>query len=170
MPAMARLKIIAALCALGPPSVAWNPAAAQEAAVEARELRDRVAIHELLLAYGRTLDQRDFDAFGALFTEDGEYSGEKGPEAIAENMRAVFAANPLGLREPAFHVFFNETIELEGDRATSTSMSFYVAPDDLGGYRIVMMAAYEDELVKVADEWKFRRRTVKALMPSPPGG
>ena len=153
---------LASLAALPP------PAAAEDIPAELQELRDRDAIHELLLAYGRTIDQRDFDGFGALFTEDGEYGANKGPQAIAAGMRSTFAANPLGLREPNFHVFFNETINVEGDRATANSMSFYVAPDDLGGYRIAMMAAYDDELVKVGKEWKFSRRRIKALTPSSP--
>jgi hypothetical protein len=143
-----------------------QPAAAQDVQAEVQEWRDREAVQQLLLAYGRTIDERDFDGFGALFTEDGEYAGNKGPQAIGEGMRRTFASNPLGLREPNFHVFFNEKIDVDGTRATASSMSFYVAPDDLGGYRIVMMAAYDDELVKQGGAWKFKRRTVKALTPN----
>lgn len=145
-----------------------HPAAAQDLQAEVQEWRDREAVHRLLLAYGRTIDERDFDAFGALFTDDGEYAGNKGPQAIADGMRGTFASNPLGLREPNFHVFFNETIDIDGPNATASSMSFYVAPDDMGGYRIVMMAAYDDQLVKQGESWKFKRRTVKALTPNRP--
>ena len=159
-----RLKTAVALCALLVAAVP-APAAAQDAQAELQELRDRAAIHDLLLAYGRTIDERDFDAFGALFTEDGEYAGNKGPAAIAAGMRETFAANPLGFREPNFHVFFNETVDVEGLRASANRMSFYVVPDDVGGYRIALMAEYDDELVKVGGEWKFRRRAVRGLMP-----
>lgn len=152
------------LAGLTAPGVAEAQESASERA-ELQELRDRAAIHDLLLAYGRTIDERDFDAFGALFTADGEYAGNKGPEAIAAGMRRTFAANPLGFREPNFHVFFNETIEVEGSHATARSMSLYVVPDDAGGYRIALMAAYEDDLVKVDGAWKFRRRAVKGLTP-----
>jgi hypothetical protein len=134
---------------------------------ELQELRDRAAIHELLLAYGRTIDQRDFDAFGALFTADGEYGRSKGPDAIAAGMRRTFATNPLGFREPNFHVFFNQTIAVEGMHATAQSMSFYVVPDEVGGFRIALMAAYDDRLVKTGGAWKFQRRTVKGLTPEP---
>ena len=168
MPRLRTAVVIGALAVAG--LSASVPAIAQEGSAELQSLRDREAIHRLLLAYGSTLDRRDFAAFGALFTADGEYAGSTGPQAIAESMRRTFAANPLGLREPNFHVFFNKTIDVRGDRATSTSMSFYVAPDDIGGYRIVMMAAYDDLLAKVDGEWKFRRRTVRALTPNPAGG
>src|SRR5690606_16556423 len=142
-------------------------AIARSVPAELQELRDTKAIHALLLAYGSTLDRRDFAGFGALFTADGEYAGSTGPQAIAESMRRTFAANPLGLREPNFHVFFNKTIDVRGDRATSTSMSFYVAPDDIGGYRIAMMAAYHDPVAKVSGQWNFRRPPVIALAAHP---
>lgn len=167
---MRRLNIAVAASALALADIAALPAsaAAEEVSAELQELQDRAAIHELLLAYGRTIDERDFDAFGALFTEDGEYAGNKGPAAIAAGMRKTFAANPLGFREPNFHVFFNETIHVEGTAATARSMSLYVVPDDSGGYRIALMAAYDDELAKVAGVWKFRRRAVQGLTPAEP--
>lgn len=167
---MGRSKTALSLCAaflLGAAAMPATAAADEEPQAELQELRDRAAIHELLLAYGRTIDDRDFDAFGALFTEDGEYAGNKGPEAIAAGMRETFAANPLGFRDPNFHVFFNETIDVEGMHATASSMSFYVVPDEVGGYRIALMAAYEDDLVKVDGAWKFRRRAVTGLPPQP---
>lgn len=167
---MRHLNIAVAASALALAGIAALPAsaAAEEVSAELQELQDRAAIHELLLAYGRTIDERDFDAFGALFTEDGEYAGNKGPAAIAAGMRDTFAANPLGFREPNFHVFFNETIHVEGTAATAHSMSLYVVPDDSGGYRIALMAAYDDELAKVAGVWKFRRRAVQGLTPAEP--
>src|SRR5690606_31506261 len=63
---------------------------------------DRAAIHALLVEYGRTLDARDFDGFGALFASGGVYvaggpdaEALPGPEA-GEAMRRTFAANALG--------------------------------------------------------------------------
>ncbi len=147
------------------------PARAQEASPAMQELRDRTAIHQLLLDYGRTLDEREFEAFGNLFTEDGEYgpagSMTKGPTAIADQMSAVFDANAMGFREPNFHVFFNESISLDGDRAEATSMSFYVVPGEDDLPKIAMMAAYKDDLVRVGGEWKFQRREVRGLSRPP---
>ena len=145
------------------PAVAQSPEAV-------RELHDRVAIEELLRDYGRTIDERDFDAFGALFAEDGEYgSGPAltvGPEAIAEGMRTVFEANALGFAEPNFHVFFNQVIKVDGDSASASSMSFYVVPGEDGLPEIALMARYDDDLVRTGEGWKFKRRRVEGLMPS----
>lgn len=158
-----RMTVLTALAACTMTLALPGPAVAQDAAAELQVLRDRDAIHRLLLAYGSTLDARDFAGFGALFTADGSYAGATGPQAIADAMRKTFATNPLGFRDPNFHVFFNETIDVSGDTARSSAMSFYVVPDDAGGFRIAMMAAYEDELVRDGGAWKFRRRVVKPL-------
>lgn len=106
---------------------------AQPASAQRDETADRAAIHALLVAYGSTLDARDFDGFGKLFGKAGVYvagSGRQatGPEA-AGMMRKIFAANAMGLREPAFHLFFNEVVVFQGpDRARATSMSLYMVP------------------------------------------
>jgi hypothetical protein len=160
--------LAAALVAL---AAALHPAAAQEDSAAIQEVRDRAAIHLLLLDYGRTLDERDFAGFGALFTADAEYGPQGamaiGPQAVAERMRAAFAGNSLGFADPNFHVFFNEQIEIAGERAEATSMSFYVVPGEDGQPRIAMMARYRDNLVRVGDDWKFRRRLVESLLPAP---
>ena len=145
------------------------------------ELEDREAIRIVLRDYGRLLDERRFDDFGQLFAEDGEYvagTTTRGPKQIAEGLRRTFAGNSLGLAEPNFHVLFNERITLAGPTATATSQSFFVAPGADGAPRIVMMASYEDQLVKTVSGWRFAKRVVKGNMaprpdprlPAPPIG
>lgn len=134
---------------------------------ETDEAADRAAIHQLLMEYGSTLDDHNFDAFSALFAEGSLYNGESGPEA-GDRMRVIFAANRLGLPDPKFHVFFNEVTTLDGaDSAHSTSMSYYVAPGEDNLPKPVMMARYTDELVREGGQWKFKNRGVEMLMPAP---
>jgi uncharacterized protein (TIGR02246 family) len=137
------------------------------------EAADRAEIHALLTAYGSTLDARDFDAFAALFAEDGVYvagtgQGVSGPDAGAM-MEQVFAANALGFREPNYHVFFNEVIAFkDADHAAATSMSLYMVPDEANRPSPALMARYEDELVREDGAWKFARREVQSLIPALP--
>lgn len=137
------------------------------------EVRDRAEIHALLIDYGRTLDARDFDGFGRLFARHGIYvtgpgMQTEGADATAQMMRKIMADNPMGFREPNFHVFFNEVIELEGGgRARASSMSLFVAPDAANRPQPMLMARYEDELVREDGRWKFARRTVHSLIPAP---
>jgi uncharacterized protein (TIGR02246 family) len=134
---------------------------------------DRAAIHDLLVAYGETIDARDWDGFAALFAKDGVYAGGaggeglKGPEA-AEALRRTFEANPSGAGEPNFHLFFSERIALTGpDSAHATSRSFWVVPGEDGGPKPLLAAAYVDDLVREDGAWKFARREVHSLLPAP---
>ncbi len=159
------------LRAFGALALAALLAACQPAVPDRSE--DRADIHRLLIDYGRTLDARDFDAFAALFAEDGVYvagTGEPASGAEAgEAMRRVFAENALGFAEPNYHLFFNETVEFTGpDNATATSQSLYMVPGEGGAPRAAMMARYEDELVREEGRWKFARRVVRGLMPTRP--
>ena len=139
----------------------------------ATEMADRVAIHNLLMEYGASLDRRDFDGFAKLFAHDGVYvagGGQalSGPQA-GEAMRRTFAENALGFAEPNYHLFFNETVDFTGrDSATANSQSLYMVPDETGAPRAAMMAQYDDELVREGDRWKFARRVVHGQMPAPP--
>ncbi|MCW2368212.1 nuclear transport factor 2 family protein [Sphingobium sp. B11D3D] len=160
---MIGLRPIAAIALL---AGATLPASAQR-----DETADRAAIHALLVAYGSTLDARDFAGFGRLFGKDGVYAAGGGAEArgpaTGEMMRKVFAGNAMGFAEPNYHLFFNEVVTFTGsDSATATSMSLYVVPDDRNRPTPMLMAAYEDDLVREDGRWVFARRSVKGLMPT----
>jgi hypothetical protein len=136
------------------------------------QLEDREAIRLVLRDYGRLLDERKFDDFGQLFAPDGEYVSAgrtvRGPVEIADSLRRIMAGNSLGIAEPTFHVLFNERIKLSRDSAHATSQSFFVAPGTDGAPRLVMMASYEDELVRTSQGWRFARRVVRGnMVPRP---
>lgn len=135
-----------------------------------RALQDREAIRTLLREYGRTLDARDFDAFSGLFAANAQYvSGTTvtGSVAIGQSLKDIMSRNPLGFREPNFHVFFNEVIDVDGDRATSTSQSLFVVPGERNTPELALMASYEDVLVREGGRWKFLKRVVHGNIPVP---
>jgi len=129
------------------------------------QLESREQIRELLVAYGATLDARDFEGFGQLFAPDAEYvsggSTTRGRAAIRAQLEQVLKANPSNLPAPNFHVGFNASISVDGDTATARSLGAYTAPDAAGGgTRLVFFVVYEDELVRVDGRWLFQRRVV----------
>jgi hypothetical protein len=171
---MAMNRFLAMMLMATPLLVPAAHAATPVQATQLAALEDREAIRLVLRDYGRLLDERRFDEFGQLFAPEGEYVAggtTRGPKQIAEGLRRTFAGNSLGLAEPNFHVLFNERITLAGKKAISSSQSFFVAPGADGAPRIVMMASYEDELVKTPAGWRFAKRVVKGNMsPRPNAG
>jgi len=160
---LGRLSILAGIT-----SLLAGPATAQR-----NEAADRAAIHALLVAYGATLDARDFDAFAKLFGTDGVYvtaanpAGARGLEA-ADALRKGFIANPNKRGQPNFHLFFNEVVTFDGpDRAHATSMSLWMVPDENKHPFAALSARYEDELVRKGGHWLFAKRTVKPIVNGP---
>jgi uncharacterized protein (TIGR02246 family) len=170
---LAAVGIVAGLVVQG---VAQTPATGSGESTEARlrRLEDKEEIRRLLVDYGRTLDQRDFEAFSKLFARDAEYVGGggmgaiKGGAAIAKSLEDIFRQNPTGFRSPNFHLFANERIQVDGHEATALSKGIFVVPGDGNKPDMVMLATYSDILTRENGRWKFKRRVVHGDIPAPP--
>ncbi len=148
-----------------------HAAAAAPSTLELRTQRieDQQAIERLLVEYGRTLDNRDFAAYSQLFARQGEWKGAlgtfRGPAAIQAameksfNSAAALADIPRGSN---FHVMSNFIIDVQGDRATASSMFIFYKVE-----KSVPVAAvsgrYEDQLIRENGAWRFLQRS--ALPP-----
>ena len=146
-------------------------ASADAIAARLQRLEDREQILELLAAYGATLDRHDFAAFGQLFAEDAEYASgpgapTRGRAAIQAQLEKVITSNPSHLPAPNHHLFFNPSIQVNGDHATAHSLGAYVAPDAAGKTtQMVFFVAYNDQLVRRGGRWLFQRRAVGSGAP-----
>ncbi len=142
---------------------------ALQARVQALESREEIRI--LMHDYGRLLDERDFDGFERLFATQSEYdSGGKvstGPAAIARFLRDIIGRNPAGFKTPNFHVFFNESIEVQGDRGSAVSKSAFIVPGEGHKADAVILANYHDSFIRENGRWKFLRRVVRSDIPAP---
>jgi uncharacterized protein (TIGR02246 family) len=149
-----------------------NDNAAVLAAMQAElaELQAREQIRELFTDYGRTLDNRDWAGFGALYATDSEYVGgggsgaARGPEAIAAQLERQITTNSTGAN---LHVYSNEKITVSGDTATAQSRGAFFVADANGQPLPLIFATYNDELVKETGRWKFKRREVLGDLPGP---
>ena len=147
----------------------WSPRQAPPRSLEVRiqRIEDRMAIEQLLMEYGRALDNRDFAAFAALFTEDGEWKGAqgsyRGPKQIQESMEKIFTGAAADIpKGKNFHLLTNVIIDLQGDHATASSKFIFYK---MNGAKPEAQVAgrYEDQLVRVGGAWKFKQR--RALPP-----
>ena len=140
-----------------------------QARVQALESREEIRI--LMHDYGRLLDARDFDGFAQLFAGGSEYDSGgtviKGPAAIAAFLKDIIGRNPAGYKTPNFHIFFNESIEVQGDRGTALSKSAFVVPGEGGKADAVILANYHDVFIRENGRWKFLQRVVRSDIPVP---
>jgi len=153
-------------CFVGPDlGAAATPPQSLEARIQ--RIDDRMAIEQLLMEYGRAVDNRDFAAFAALFTEDGEWTGAqgsyRGPKQIQESMEKIFTAAAADIpKGKNFHLLTNVIIDLQGDHATASSKFIFYK---MNGAKPEAEVAgrYEDQLVRLGGVWKFKQR--RALPP-----
>jgi uncharacterized protein (TIGR02246 family) len=128
-----------------------------------RRMEDEAAIERLLIEYGRTLDNRDFAAYAALFAADGVWKGAQGsytgPKEIQASMEKIFTDAAADIpKGKNFHAMSNFVITVQGNRATATSKFVFYKLD--GNKPVAEVAGrYEDVLVRVGGVWKFQQRT-----------
>jgi 3-phenylpropionate/cinnamic acid dioxygenase small subunit len=137
-----------------------------------QRLEDIEAIRRLLTDYGRDLDRRDFKAYSELFATDGVWDGgfgaAKGPAEIQAMMEKSIGGKPITGPQSNFHLLTNFEIEVHGDTGQAWSRWTFVAQDPDKRARILYAGRYDDELVREAGRWKFKRRTVSGDLPGQP--
>jgi hypothetical protein len=86
-----------------------------------QELRDRMAIRDLIMRYAHSVDARDFVGVASCFTADAAYQGSLGVGTIAD------ALDSLRVRMQRFrvtmHFLSTQVIELAGASAAVRSAS-----------------------------------------------
>ena len=148
--------------------------AQKRGSVEARlrQLEDREEIRQLLMDYGRYLDQRDFAAFSQLFAEkDGEWIGgmgkAKSPLSIRKLMEDTIGKDTnKAIVAPNYHLFTNEIIQVNGDKAKATTKWIFVVQGDGARPQMFYLGHYEDSLVRENGRWKFFQRVVHGDIPA----
>jgi ketosteroid isomerase-like protein len=135
-----------------------------------QRVEDEIAIQRLLIDYAAFLDSRNYAAYAALFTADGEWSNaggsRKGQPAIRAMLEGTLGAAG-GANRANYHIISNPRIQIEGDRATATSRYLFVMRAADGRPTPSLAGVYTDDLVRQGREWKIRRRVADDIMPTP---
>jgi len=135
-------------------------------------IEDKEEIRELLIAYGRDFDKRDFTAYSQLFAGDGVWTGGSpgsheytGPEAIREFVTKTY---PPSSFPGSFHIMSSPSIQiLDENNATAWSRWTFVVLGVHGEPAPFAAGHYEDTLVRDGGIWKFKRRQVFAEAKQP---
>lgn len=134
-----------------------------------KKLEDREEIRQLIMDYGRFLDQRDFKSFSELFAKtDGEWIGgmgkAKGSQAIRELMESTIGKDTS--MNKSVHLFTNEMIQIDGDQASAVTKWIFVVTGESNRPQLFFVGNYEDTMIRENGCWKFLRRTVHADIPT----
>jgi len=130
----------------------------------------RDEIVDLLLRYARAVDTKDWALLASCFVDDVEADyGVIGSWRDAGSLVAFMEEAHAGMG-PTQHRLTNFAVEVDGDRATSSTYVHSVTvlasgPDDW----IDTIGAYDDEFVGGPGGWRISRRcfTVTRMLVSP---
>jgi uncharacterized protein (TIGR02246 family) len=115
---------------------------------------DQQGLRDLVEAYARGLDRREFDTVAALFTSDATltlYGNEtKGREQLAT------AFHVLDRYDVTTHFLGQTTVDIDGDRATGETYCLAHHLSDQGNR--VMSIRYQDVFTRVDGRWYFLSR------------
>jgi len=124
-----------------------------------------LAVVARLDAYGWSLDDRDWAALAACFTEDGEadygdLGVHRGGEAVAALCRRVLA--PLDASQ---HVIAGHQITVTGDVAETRCrvVAQHTRAAAVGGANYTIGGTYRATLARVEGAWRIRRLALEAV-------
>ncbi|OCB27286.1 nuclear transport factor 2 family protein [Mycobacterium intracellulare] len=118
---------------------------------------EKNAIRGLLAAYALNLDADDIEACLDLFTEDGAFLVYGKTLAGRERIKKMFTRAPNGM-----HLTGAALIDVRGQTATVRSQVLFVEAST----HEMRPALYDDELVNIDGEWRFRSRRCQFITGS----
>ncbi|KAB4253908.1 nuclear transport factor 2 family protein [Bacteroides uniformis] len=130
-----------------------------------KEVEDRMALKELVDVFSNLADVKDVEAQVLLFTEDAVVnsyrdgklmSSLRGRKELADRFGAF-----LSLFETVYHINGQQTVTLDGDKASGTSYCQVVLIGNENGKKMMNIQGvrYNDEYVRVDGKWLIAERT-----------
>ncbi|HEY3674120.1 MAG TPA: nuclear transport factor 2 family protein [Acidimicrobiia bacterium] len=119
-----------------------------------------IGVQDLFAQYAHTIDGRDFDGFGLLFTADADYSlagnAQQGRAAIKDFMRSVMTS-PGGA-----HIITNVSVRSDTDGSCSAVADYLLTrrPEPETPFAVIGVGKYEGTVVLDDGTWRFAALTI----------
>ncbi len=130
--------------------------------------QDRQDFHDLALAYARSADRRDYEAFRNIFAKDGLIGGHTGDPASTPPQYEMKGIEKIvrGLRgleqySRTLHLVSNQYIfEIDGDTASGETycVAHHISEKDGAEWDHVMYIRYQDRYARPDAHWRFSER------------
>jgi uncharacterized protein (TIGR02246 family) len=132
---------------------------------EIARLVDEAAIRRLVAFYCDAVNHRDPERAATVYAEDGCLSAD-GTDFVGRAVVAGVLGRLLVQYEFAHQIAHAALIEVDGDRATArwsiVEINSLVTSPGLSFF----LGTYEDELVRLPEGWRFKRRTLHTIARS----
>jgi 3-phenylpropionate/cinnamic acid dioxygenase small subunit len=126
------------------------------------ELRDRLAINDLLVRYAWAIDTKDFEALDNVFTADAhiDYTATGG---IAGSLAEIkpWLAESLAAFPATQHLLSNSEVTIDGDRATARTAVYNpmgAATREGPLHFFFLGGVYADQMVRTPAGWRITQR------------
>lgn len=123
-------------------------------------IEDRMAIEQLVNEYAWLLDHQRWDDIAGLCTDDAVLF-IRGREIVGQNGLAAWAdrrAERANRRTQHQMTLIRLEPQTPDEVHGTAALVLHVAKTGGGGTYVDLVGEYEDEYVRTADGWKFRRR------------
>jgi 3-phenylpropionate/cinnamic acid dioxygenase small subunit len=132
---------------------------------ELQDLRDRMAIGDLLARYSAALDQREWELLGEVFLPDAtcDYGALGHPRGIA-GITALIRGT-IGDLDATQHLVGNVVVRVDGDEATADCylISQHIRAGTPGGDHYLLGGRYADRVVRTPAGWRIAHRTLHRM-------
>jgi 3-phenylpropionate/cinnamic acid dioxygenase small subunit len=130
------------------------------------ETRDLLEIQMLLAHYGHVIDDRDWDAFDTVFTEDVVYDATDFGIGVMHGIPAIIDSWGDPFSHPLGHHTTNVVIS-EDEDGTVRTRAKHIGPRTSG----ITLVTYDDIVRKTDQGWRIARRTatLRGRIPIPEG-
>lgn len=135
-------------------------------------LEAREEIRQIFVDYAKFLDSGDHAGYASLFAADGvlvaQLGEAVGPAAIQAILDENLGPQVRGHLPPSIHVMTNQTIDVDGDTATTSLVWYYLTTDADDVPTVLQSGRYEDDLVREGGTWKIKRHEISRAMGRSP--
>lgn len=133
-----------------------------------RLVEDQLAVTQVVLAYGPSVDSGSADAVAGLWTEDGSYEFQPdvpalaGRDELADMVRSV--PHQAHLHRGCAHVLTAPHVHVDGDTAIATcySLMHHFVPST-GIFQVSRVSSNRWDLKRTAEGWRVVTRTNRLL-------
>ena len=132
-------------------------------ATRTSRIEDRQQIADLISAYNRTVDSKDGEAFGRLWSVDATY--EVGDPTVVHSGRSHIVSaiqRTFEMFEATHHLTGNLVVDFDSDSRASSTSDVVAHVVRAGSGPEVIAASYFDDFVREDAGWVFLRRLVRS--------